>query len=89
MNWLVFTIDLWLLSLMVFYVNPMNDPTEPESEMNPYSLLNTLIATDTAIMENEEIIIFHWYDLYPYVETTRVTAFCLALCAILRPLFGG
>ena len=62
----------WLLGLMVFFVNPLNDVTDPASKMNYHYPENVRIRTAVEESYNGEIHV-EWQDMMPYVYTAFVS----------------
>lgn len=91
MYWLQFMVTLWLLALMVFHANPLNNPLKPESRLNPYHHENVLIRKvleEKLAMEGDDNdIVVEWPDIAPYVAATCVTAFCAVLQYIIGAAF--
>ena len=82
---------IWVLALMVFYANPVNDPNMPESEMNRWHPLNIDVKADVgdkleAVGEDREMDI-EWPDIAPYLNASQVTVLCLLIKTILTQMF--
>jgi hypothetical protein len=84
MDWLSLACTLWGLSLLVFHLNPLNDPIEPSSEMNRYHPLNVRIRQkveeELANEGDERLVVIEWADIAPWYTAAWVTLLCLGLC---------
>ncbi len=87
---IVLAAGIWLTAYMIFWANPLNNPTLPDGEMNPHSRENwaarkTLEADLLANGETEGPVIF-WYHLKPIYDMTLTAAFMLTALMLCRVL---
>lgn len=77
----------WLFGLMVFFVNPLNDATDPESRMNYYHSENIRIREAVKDSSGKGMHV-EWQEMMPYIYSgfvsilgwimMRLTAYFLA-----------
>ena len=76
-------LSFWILAVMVFYANPMNDPLKPWSEMSPYHPVNVRVREklEKELEEDgdDRVVTVEWPDIAPYVAASWVSAVCLIL----------
>jgi hypothetical protein len=77
-------LNLWVLAFMVFHVNPLNNPLNPQSEMNRYHPMNRRIENKLQEKLHEEgtedeVVTPTWSDVAPWFFPTWVSALCLVL----------
>lgn len=78
-------IGTWLFTLMVFYVNPLNDASRPDSKMNPYHEENILVERVQQMITAEgELVLEWWPAIVPYVDATTTTLVCFAIHLVSR-----
>ena len=83
--------SIWLLSYMLFHMNPLNDRTNPLSTMNHFHYENILGREELdRLLEvsdpDEKEVVIHWPDVWPYLCPTLITIFCVIIIAIMREM---
>lgn len=65
-------LGVWLFSVMVFFMNPLNDPTKPGSRMNYYHPDNVMVREEARINYGGRAVA-EWRDIAPCVISAIVT----------------
>lgn len=91
MELMIVILYIWVISYMIFHMNPLNHRTNPLSEMNHFhneniqgrEELDTLLeVSDTC----EKEVIIYWADIWPYVSPTLVTILCVFIIIFAREI---
>ena len=81
-------LSLWILALMVFHANPVNDPLKPWSEMNSYHPFNVKVREklekELVKQGDDRVVTVEWPDVAPYVTASWVTALCMIVDYVFR-----
>lgn len=84
-------LDIWILSYVVFHMNPLNDRTNPLSSLHYFhpgniagreELEKLLKASDP---DDKEMVI-HWADVWPYLYPSLITILCVIIIMIMREI---
>lgn len=74
-------LGVWLLCEMVYWINPLNDPNNPESIRNYYHPENISARhTITKLHEQDSRqLILNWNEMLPYLSSGATTFLCIAI----------
>ena len=84
---------MWLFAYMLFWANPLNDPTSPNSTMCHYHRDNIIgrAVIDASIEEDKRAgrwpgIVLYWPEIWPYICPTLTTLIGLIAWESIRHL---
>ncbi len=77
-----------LLGLMVFFVNPLNDASKPESRMNYYHHENVMMRKAVKESYGKDIHV-EWHEMMPYIYTWIVSFLGWLMMRLIAIFFAG
>jgi hypothetical protein len=89
MYWLQLLCALWVLAFMVFHANPMNNPLDPQSEMNSFHPMNCRVERSMRKDGWDDALVTpSWPDVAPWFYATLVSVVCLVVYAFVMSIAG-
>ena len=78
-------LGIWLLCVMVYWANPLNNPNNPESPRNYYHPVNIRTRQGMAkeIEKDNSQLVLNGYDLLPYLSPAIMTLLCVVIDTVL------